>query len=132
MKFAKFLRTPILKNICKRLLLFFYEIFSFWKVKFSLTEMSHGSLKKQLNWNLMLWYTVKLTFNLLNFHSVSFPLQKLPILKSFLHQVKKTQKNFNITRWFIGVTQNMNCTFPFNRFDNIHTDIATHIIKIKH
>ena len=39
------------------------EIFSFWKLKISFTEMFHESLKKQFNWNLMLRYTVKLALN---------------------------------------------------------------------
>ena len=36
MKFAKFLRTPILKNICERLLLYFIKLASIHSVKFSI------------------------------------------------------------------------------------------------
>ena len=38
-------------------------ILPFRKLKISFTEMFHESLKKQLNWNLMLRYIVKLTLN---------------------------------------------------------------------
>ena len=37
------------------------EIFSFWKLKISFTDVSWKL--KQFNWNLMLRYTVKLTLN---------------------------------------------------------------------